>query len=139
MATVFHAWACGKFIEIPSNLWRKKLYRMNQSPNIFRCTFSSRDNVRVPIQFRRESQPQHLKRWFFSQEQIHLSSHYLHSNVIGPANKTSWVFPELKLTSHILPQFTVSCRSDSSSEANSSCYHRADAWSHLELRVVPSA
>ena len=38
-------------------------------------------------------------------------------------NKTSWVFPALKWTSHFLPQFTVSHRSNSSSEANSSCCH----------------
>ena len=43
------------------------------------------------------------------------------------SNKTSWVFPALKSTSHFLAQSTVSCRSDSSSEANSICYHRWDA------------
>ena len=42
-------------------------------------------------------------------------------------NETSWVFPALKSTSHFLHQSTVSCRSDSSSEANSICYHRWDA------------
>ena len=47
------------------------------------------------------------------------------------SNKTSWVFPALKSTSH-LPQSTVSRRSDSSSEANSSCCHRSEARSHLE-------
>ena len=52
------------------------------------------------------------------------------------SNKTSWVFPALKSTSHFLPQSTVSCRSDSSSEANSCCYHRSDAWSHLEYRAA---
>ena len=34
----------------------------------------------------------------------------------------------LKLTSHFLPESTVSRRSDSSSESNSSYYNRADAW-----------
>ena len=29
MTTVFHAWAYGRFIEIQSNLRRKKLHRMN--------------------------------------------------------------------------------------------------------------
>ena len=48
------------------------------------------------------------------------------------SNKTSWVFPALKSTSYFLPQSTVSGRSDSSLETNSSCYHRSDAWSHLE-------
>ena len=32
----------------------------------------------------------------------------------------------------------VSLRSDSSSEANYSCFHRSDAWSHLEY-IVSSA
>ena len=47
-------------------------------------------------------------------------------------NEVSWALPVLKSTSHFLPQSTVSHRSDSSSEANSSCCHRSDAWSHLE-------
>ena len=46
--------------------------------------------------------------------------------------ETSWVFPALKSTSHFLPQSTMSSRSDSSSEANSSYCHRSDMWSHLE-------
>ena len=54
------------------------------------------------------------------------------------SNKIRWVFPALKSTSHFLPQFTVSCRSDSSSEVNSSCCHRSDAWSHLVQRIVSS-
>ena len=38
-----------------------------------------------------------------------------------------------------MPQSRVSLRSDSTSEANSSCCHRSDdAWSHLEWRVVSS-
>ena len=41
-------------------------------------------------------------------------------------------FPALKSTSHFLPQSTVSRRSDSSSEANSSCCYRSEAQSHLE-------
>ena len=52
--------------------------------------------------------------------------------LLDRSNETSWVFPALKSTSHFLPQSTVSCRSDSSSEANSSCCHRWDVWSHLE-------
>ena len=37
------------------------------------------------------------------------------------------IFPVLKSTSHFMLQSTVSPRSDSSSEANSSCCHRSDA------------
>ena len=58
MATVFHAWLYGTLIQIQSNLRKKKLHRTNFLGGSFR----SRDNVRAPIQFRRESQPQHLKR-----------------------------------------------------------------------------
>ena len=43
------------------------------------------------------------------------------------SNETSRVFPALKSASHFLPQSTVSRRSDSSSEANSSCCQRSDA------------
>ena len=42
---------------------------------IFGGSFSNRDNVRTPIQFRRESQPHHLKTGSFSQEQMHPFSH----------------------------------------------------------------
>ena len=52
--------------------------------------------------------------------------------LLDRSNKTSWVFPTLKSTSRFLPQSTVSRRSDSSSEANSSCCHRSDAWSDIE-------
>ena len=49
-----------------SDLRRKKLlYRANQGFNYLGGSFISRDTVRVPIQLRRESQPQHLKKWFF--------------------------------------------------------------------------
>ena len=33
----------------------------NQGSNLLGESFSNTDNVRVPIQFRRESQPEHLK------------------------------------------------------------------------------
>ena len=67
MTTVFHAWYMEyRFIEIRAHLRRKKLHRMNQGSNFLGGSFSNRDNVRAPIQFRRESQPQHLKSWFIS-------------------------------------------------------------------------
>ena len=65
MTTVFHAWPYRKFIETQSNLRRKKLHRTNQGSNFLGDTFSNRDNVTPPIQFRRESQRQHLKRLIF--------------------------------------------------------------------------
>ena len=58
MTAVFHTWPYGRLIEIQSNLRRKKLHRTNQGSDFLRGSFSNRDNVRSPIQFRRESQPQ---------------------------------------------------------------------------------
>ena len=66
MTTVFHTWGHGRFIEIQSSLRSKNCHRTNYSPNFLGGSFSNRDNVRPPIQFRREGQPQHLKRYFFS-------------------------------------------------------------------------
>ena len=59
LTTVFQVWSYGRFIqrerEIQSNLRRKKRHRMNQGSNFLGGTFSSRNYVRAPIQFRRES------------------------------------------------------------------------------------
>ena len=57
MTTVFYAKLYGRFLEIQSNLRRKKLYRMNQGSN--------RVNVRALIQ--RERQPQQLNDFFQEQ------------------------------------------------------------------------
>ena len=126
MKTVFHAWPYGGFIEIQSNLRREKLRRTNQGCNFLGGSFSNRANVRAPIQFRRERQLQHLKK----------TDPFIFTSIapvlLDWSNETSWVFPTLKSTSNFLPQSAVSRRSDSSSEANSSCCHRSDAWSHLE-------
>ena len=54
------------------------------------------------------------------------------------SSETNWVFPALKSTSHFLLQSTMSRRSDSNSEAISSCCRRSNVWSHLEKRVVSS-
>ena len=51
--------------EIESNLTRKKLHRTSQGSNFLVNSFTNRDNAIAPIQFRRERQPYHLKRWFF--------------------------------------------------------------------------
>ena len=47
-------------------------------------------------------------------------------------SRKGWVFPAVKSTSHFIPLSTVSGSSDSSSEANYSCCHKSDAWSHSE-------
>ena len=61
MTTVSHAW----LLEIQSNLRRKKLHRTNQGSSPLGGSFSNRDNATVLIQFRRQKEPQHLKRRFF--------------------------------------------------------------------------
>ena len=65
MTTAFHAWKYSRFKAIQSNFRRKKLHRTNQGSNFLGANFSNRNDVRAPIQFRRESQPLYLKRWFF--------------------------------------------------------------------------
>ena len=110
---------------------------MNQGSNFLGGSFSNRDNVRAPIQFRRESQPQHLKSWFISRTDpsIFIS---VAPVLLERSNEASWVFPALESTSHFLPQSIVSRKSDSNSGTNSSCCQRSDAWSQLEQKVIYS-
>ena len=61
MISVFHAWPYGRFTVTQRNLRRKKLDRTNQRSNFLGHIFINRNNVRVPVQLRRESQPQHIK------------------------------------------------------------------------------
>ena len=61
----------GRFIEMQSNLSRKKLHRIDQGSNFPWGSFSNRDNIRAPIQFRRESQQKMIS----PQEQNHPFSH----------------------------------------------------------------
>ena len=65
MTTLFHARLSGRFKEIKGNLRRKKLHKVNHVSSFFGGSFSNRDKVTLPIQFRGERQSQHLKRWFF--------------------------------------------------------------------------
>ena len=126
---VFHAWPYGRFIDLQSNIRRNKLHRTNQSSNFLGGSFSNRDNVSAPIQFRRKNQK--LKDEFSSRTDPFIFTSIAPMLLDWP-NETRWVFSALKSTSHFLHQSTVSHRSDSNSEANSSCCHRSDAWSNLE-------
>ena len=77
MTTLFHAWQYVRFIEIQSNLRSNKIHSRNQELSFLGGSFSNRGNARLPIQFWRESQPQHLKRWLFlnnSPIRFHVSS-----------------------------------------------------------------
>ena len=118
---LFHAWSYDRFTEIQSNLRRKKLHRTNQGSNL-----------------EEKINPSILKEYFFSRTEPFIFT-LIAPVLLEQSNKTSWFFPALKSTSHFLPQSTVSHRSASSSETNSSCCHRSDVWSHLEQRVVSSA
>ena len=120
-----------------SNLRRKKFHRTNHGSNFLGGSFSNRENVRIPIQFRRESQPQYLKRSFFLKKRPIIFTS-IAPVLLDWSNKTSWVFPALTSKSNFLPS-PVSRRLDSSSEANFKCRHRSDVWPQLEYTVVLSA
>ena len=49
LPTVFQVRPYGKYIEIQSNLRRKKLHRTNQEYNFLGGSFNNRDNVRITI------------------------------------------------------------------------------------------
>ena len=107
MTTVFHTWPQGRFKEITSNLRRDKLRRMNQGSNFLGGSFSNIYNARAPVQFRRESQHPYFKRWFSpGTDPSPFTS--IAPVFLDRSNKTSWVFPALKSTSHFLPQSVVS-------------------------------
>ena len=48
----------------------KKLHRMNQVSNFCEGSFSNRDNVRAPIQYKKEKQSKRLKRLFFFKNKL---------------------------------------------------------------------
>ena len=52
MTTAFHATPYGRFIEIQSNLRRKKLDRTNHGSTFLEGNFCNRDNVRALIQWK---------------------------------------------------------------------------------------
>ena len=56
MTTIFHAWSNGRFIDTEQRK-RKKAHRTDEDSNFFGGSLSNRDNVKVPFQFRRGSQP----------------------------------------------------------------------------------
>ena len=75
MTTVFYTWPYGRFIEIQSNLRRKKLHRMNQVSNFLGGSFSNRDNVRAQIQFKEKVNPSILKDYFSSRTDPSINRH----------------------------------------------------------------
>ena len=131
MTTVSHTRSYGRFIEIESNLRRKKLHRINQDSKFLGGSFSNSNNVRAPIQFRRKRQPQNLKRWFFlNNRPIHF--HINRTSVIWPVKQNQLSFSSTEVNKQLPAPVHSVFKSDSSSEANSSCCHWSDAWSHVE-------
>ena len=94
MTTAFYAWLYGRFIEIYSNLRRKILHRTNQGSG---GSFNNRGNIRAPIQFRRETQPQHLKDDFSWRTDLSIFAS-IAAVLLDQSNKTNQVFPALKWT-----------------------------------------
>ena len=94
----------GGFIEIKSNLERKNFHRMNQGANFLVGSFNNKDNVKVPIHFRKERLVPFISRQW-------------HHSLFNWSFKTNWFFPALQSISHFLPQSIVPHRSDSISEA----------------------
>ena len=126
MTAVFHARLYGRFIEIQRNLRRKKLHRTNQGSNFLGGSFSNRDNVRVQSNVDKKVNPSIFKDDFSSRTGPFLFTS-IAPELLDQSKETSCVFLALTSTSHFLPQTTMSHRSDSGSEANSSCCHRLDA------------
>ena len=124
MTTVFHTQPYGRFVVIQSNLRRKKLHR-NQGSNFLGRSFGNRGNVRLQSSLEEKVNHSILKGEF--SQRIDPSSIFtsIAPVLLDWSNKTSWVFPALKSASYCLPQPIMS-RSDSSSEANSSCCYRSD-------------
>ena len=74
MTTVFNTWPDGRFIEIKSNLRRKKLRRTNQGSNFLGGSFSNIGNVRTQSNLEETVNPSILKD-DFPAEPTHLFSH----------------------------------------------------------------
>ena len=90
-----------------SNLKRKKFHRTNQGSNFLEGSFSNRDSLRVPIQFIRENQPQHLKICFFLK--IRAIHFYINSTSVFRPVKRNWLnFPSIEINTP-LPALVPQC------------------------------
>ena len=88
-------------MEIQSNLRRKKLHRLNYGSNFLGGGFSNRENLRAPVQFRRVSQPQHLKRRFFLRIDASIFISYS-TSVIRPVKQKQLSFPSIEINKPLL-------------------------------------
>ena len=96
MTTLFHARPYSRFIEIKSNLRTKKFHRTNLGSNFLGGSFNNRNCVRATIWFRRERQPQNLKRLFFLKNRpIHF--HINSTSVIRPVKQNKLSFSNIEI------------------------------------------
>ena len=121
MTTVFHAWVYDRFMDKKP----QDKNRTNQGSYFLGDSLSNRD-----INLEEQLNPSIVKDDFSSRTDpsIFIS---ITAVLLDWSNQTRWVIPTMKPTSHYLPESAVYWRSDSSSEANSSCCYRSDAWPHL--------
>ena len=91
---------------------------MNQGSNFLGSTFSNGDNVRTKSNLEEKVNPSILKDYFSSKTDPPVFTS-IAPVLLDQSNEISYFFPALKSTSYFLSQFTVSCRLDLSSEANS--------------------
>ena len=72
-----------------------KLYKANQGSNVLGANFSNGDNVKVPFQFRRETESQHLTRFFFENRPIYF--HINSTRVIRLVKQNKLVFSSIEI------------------------------------------
>ena len=82
------------FIGIKSNV--RKLLRTNQGSSFYGGTFSNKDNVRTPILFIRESQPQYLKRQFSLKSRL-IYFHINSTSVIRSVRQNQMSFSNIEI------------------------------------------
>ena len=101
MTTVFHRCLYGRFIEIQSNLRRKKVHRANEDSNFFGRGFRRESNLEEKFN------PSIIKYDFSSRTDPSISTS-IAPVFLDQSNEISWVFLALNSTSQFLSQSTVS-------------------------------
>ena len=127
MTLVFYARSYDRFVEIQGNLSRNNVIEWIKTTIFFQVVLAIEIMLVSQSNSKKKDNPSIWKDHFSSwRDPTILTSIAL---LLDRSNKISWFFPALKSTSHFLPYYTVFCRSNSSSEANYSCFQGSDAWS----------
>ena len=127
MTIIIHAWPYGRFIEIYKATSGEKNFIEQIKPLIFFQTVLAIEIMYEPQPNLEEKVNPSILKGDFSSRTDQSTFKLVAPVLLDQSNKTNSVFLASKLTNHFLPQSSVSCRSDSSSEVNSSCCHRSDA------------